>query len=69
MNKNVESSKNETRRSFLRKTAGIAAGASAASFLRTPVYGQNQAPSPGSVLGANNRIAVAYIGTGNAPAD
>ena len=65
MNKNVEPSKNETRRTFLKKTVTVAAGASAASFLRTPVYGQNQAPSPGSVLGANNRIAVAYIGTGS----
>jgi predicted dehydrogenase len=35
-----------------------------ASFLRTPVYGQNQAPSA-NVAGANNRITVGYIGVGN----
>ncbi len=34
------------------------------SFLKTPVYGQNQAPAPGRVIGANDRINVAYIGTG-----
>ena len=30
----------------------------------TPVYGQNQAPSTGKVIGANDRIRVGYIGTG-----
>ncbi len=54
----------ETRRSFIRKAATVAAAVSAANFLKTPVYGQNQAPSPGRVLGANDRIRVAYIGTG-----
>src|ERR1043165_1611385 len=53
----------ETRRSFIRKTATIAAAASAPNLFKTPVYGQTQAPSA-NVLGANNRLAVAYIGTG-----
>jgi predicted dehydrogenase len=55
----------ENRRTFIKKTAAIAAGASAASFLKTPVYGQSQAPSTGRVIGANDRIAVAYIGVGS----
>src|SRR6185369_14489517 len=54
----------ENRRSFIRKTATLAAAAvSASKFFKTPVYGQNQAPSA-NVTGANNRLAVAYIGTG-----
>src|SRR4030095_13669370 len=56
---------NETRRSFIKKTATAAAVVSAAGVLKTPVYGQTQAPSPGRVLGANDRIAVAYVGVGN----
>jgi predicted dehydrogenase len=53
----------ESRRSFIRKTAALAAVASTPGFLKTPVYGQNQSPSA-NALGANNRIAVGYIGTG-----
>ena len=53
----------ETRRSFIRKAATLAAAVSATRFVRTPVYGQNQAPSA-NVAGANNRIAVGYIGCG-----
>ena len=37
----------------------------ASNIFKTPVYGQNQAPAPGSVVGANNRLRVAYIGTGS----
>jgi len=63
----VESSRppesTETRRSFLRKAAVAAAAASSVNFLRTPVYGQSQAPSA-NVTGANNRIVVGYIGCG-----
>ncbi|MDW8311026.1 MAG: Gfo/Idh/MocA family oxidoreductase, partial [Verrucomicrobiales bacterium] len=58
-----ESSGRENRRAFLRKAATLAAAVSTPAFLKTPVYGQNQAPSA-NVLGANNRIAVGYIGTG-----
>src|SRR5271156_3025790 len=54
----------ESRRSFIRKAAAAAAAASAPGLFKTPVYGQNQAPSPGRVLGANDRINVAYVGTG-----
>jgi predicted dehydrogenase len=53
----------ETRRSFLKKTATVAAAASLPALLKTPVYGQNQAPSA-NVLGANNRINLGYIGMG-----
>jgi predicted dehydrogenase len=54
----------ESRRSFIRKTATLAAAAvSTTKFFKTPVYGQNQAPSA-NVVGANNRLAVAYIGAG-----
>ncbi len=53
----------ETRRAFLRKTATLAAVAGSAPLLKTPVYGQAQAPSA-NVTGANNRIVMGYIGTG-----
>ncbi|MCS7090096.1 MAG: Gfo/Idh/MocA family oxidoreductase [Verrucomicrobiota bacterium] len=53
-----------SRREFLRKTVAAATAAAAAPLLRTPVYGQNQAPSA-NVLGANNRLVVGFIGTGN----
>lgn len=53
----------ESRRSFLKKAATVAAVASVPGFLKTPVYGQNQAPSA-NVLGANDRINLGYIGMG-----
>ena len=53
------------RRHFIKKAAGVAAVVSSANMLRTPVYGQQQAPSTGKVLGANDRIGVAYVGVGN----
>jgi hypothetical protein len=52
----------QNRRSFLKKTAAATAVAST-GFLKVPVYGQNQAPSTGRVIGANDRIVVGYIGT------
>src|SRR5215470_1944380 len=62
--------KNETpspaglpRREFLKRTATTAAALATTSFLRTPVYGQNQAPSA-NVTGANNRIVIGFIGVG-----
>ena len=55
----------ESRRSFIRKTAGVAATVATANLLKTPVYGQSQAPSPGRVIGANDRIVVGYIGVGS----
>ncbi|MEW6156751.1 MAG: Gfo/Idh/MocA family oxidoreductase [Verrucomicrobiota bacterium] len=62
--KNNSMAGSETRRNFLRKTTGAAAVAATANLFKTPVYGQNQAPSPGRVLGANDRIAVAVVGVG-----
>jgi hypothetical protein len=50
----------ENRRNFLKKTA---AAAGAVGLLRSPIYGQNQAPSAG-VTGANNRIQVGFVGVG-----
>ncbi|HCL91714.1 MAG TPA: Gfo/Idh/MocA family oxidoreductase [Verrucomicrobiota bacterium] len=54
----------ESRRTFIKKAATAAAVVSTANLFKTPVYGQSQAPAPGRVLGANDRINVAYIGTG-----
>ena len=54
----------ESRRTFIRKAATVAAAVSATNLFKTPVYGQTQAPAPGRVIGANDRINVAYIGTG-----
>jgi len=51
------------RRDFIKKTAAAAAAVAATPLLRTPVYGQNQAPSA-NVKGANDRIAVAVVGIG-----
>lgn len=53
----------ETRREFMSKAAKVAAAVATVSSLKTPVYGQNQAPSA-NVTGANNRLVVAYIGVG-----
>jgi predicted dehydrogenase len=58
-------SQGETRRTFIRKTATAAAAVSAVNIFKTPVYGQTQAPSTGRVIGANDRIGFAYIGTGS----
>ena len=51
------------RRDFLKKTATVAAAVAATPLFRTPVYGQDQAPSA-NVAGANNRIQVAVVGVG-----
>ena len=51
------------RRDFIRKTAAAAAAVAATPLLKTPVYGQETAPSA-NVIGANDRIAVAVIGVG-----
>lgn len=60
---NRRAAQGETRRSFLKKTATLAAAAATPALLKTPVYGQNQAPSA-NVTGANNRIIIGVIGTG-----
>lgn len=54
-----------TRREFIKKsTLAAAAVAASTNIFKTPVYGQDQAPAPGSVVGANNRLVVGYIGVG-----
>src|SRR5688500_671552 len=55
----------DTRRDFIKKTATVSAAVAATGILKTPVYGQNTAPSTGRVIGANDRIAVAVVGVGN----
>src|SRR5438132_855215 len=59
----------ETRRHFIKKAATAAAVVAATNPFQTPVYGQNSAPSPGRVIGANDRIAVGYIGIGGPPSN
>lgn len=54
----------ETRRDFIKKTAAASAAVAATGLLKTPVYGQDTAPSTGKVIGANDRIAVAVVGIG-----
>jgi predicted dehydrogenase len=63
-NEHISAAGSDTRRDFIKKTATAAAAVAATPFFRTPVYGQNQAPSA-NVAGANSRIAVGYIGVGN----
>jgi predicted dehydrogenase len=55
----------ETRRSFIQRAVATAATVAASGIIKTPVYGQTQAPSTGRAIGANDRIAVAYVGTGS----
>jgi hypothetical protein len=55
----------DTRRGFIKKAASAAAAVAATGVLRTPVYGQTQAPSTGRVIGANDRIVVGFVGMGN----
>ena len=52
-----------SRRGFLKRSTAAAAAAAAVGSLKTPVYGQNQAPSA-NVTGANNRIVVGFVGVG-----
>src|SRR5205809_3138387 len=59
----------ETRRDFIKKAAATAAVVAATNPFKTPVYGQTSAPSAGRVIGANDRIAVGYIGIGGPPSD
>jgi predicted dehydrogenase len=59
----------ETRRNFIKKAATAVAAVAATNPFQTPVYGQNSAPSAGRVIGANDRIAVGYIGIGGPPSN
>src|SRR5205814_3727162 len=62
-NENSPTAGGSTRRDFIKKATTAAAVASSINLFKTPVYGQNQAPSA-NVTGANNRLAVGYIGVG-----
>lgn len=53
----------DSRRGFIKKSASAAAAVAATGVLKTPVYGQDQAPSA-NVTGANNKITVGHIGVG-----
>jgi predicted dehydrogenase len=54
----------DTRRNFIKKAATAAAAVATVNVFKTPVYGQNTAPSTGRVIGANDRIVVGFIGVG-----
>lgn len=58
-NKTTPSAGGATRRDFLRTTATAAAAVAATGIMKTQVYGQNA-----RAIGANDRIAVGYIGIG-----
>lgn len=61
---NSQNDSGQSRRDFIRKsTLTAAAVATTTNIFKTPVYGQNQAPSA-NVTGANNKIVVAHIGVG-----
>ena len=65
MNQDKKAFGGDTRREFIKKsTLAAAAVATSVNLFKTPVYGQNQAPSTGRVIGANDRINVGYIGLG-----
>ena len=53
-----------TRREFLKQATAATAVVAATNLFKTSVYGQSQAPSPGRVIGANDRIVVGYVGVG-----
>jgi predicted dehydrogenase len=53
-----------TRRDFLRRTAIATAAVASTGLLRTPVLGQATAPSAGRVIGANDRLALGFVGVG-----
>lgn len=55
----------QSRRSFLRKTATAAAAVASVNLFKTPVYGQSQAPATGRIISANDRIVVGYVGVGS----
>lgn len=63
MEQNSSAVSGDSRRDFIKKTATAAAAVAATGLIKTPVYGQNQAPSA-NVGGANNRLAVGFIGVG-----
>ena len=64
METNENAPGDSSRRQFIKKsTLAAAAVAASTNIFKTPVYGQNTAPSA-NVAGANNRLVVGYIGVG-----
>ena len=63
MSETKKTSSIETRRDFIKKTGTAAAVVAAVGIAKTPVYGQDKAPSV-NVVGANNKITVGFIGIG-----
>ena len=63
MKKNKSNTSGETRRQFIKKSGAATAAVATASLLKTPIYGEDKAPSA-NVLGANDRIVVGFIGVG-----
>jgi hypothetical protein len=53
-----------SRRAFIRTGAAAAAAVASSDLLGGTAHAQPRAPAPGRVLGANDRIVVAYVGTG-----
>lgn len=64
-NPNLPTVVGESRRSFVKKAAVATAAVAVANPFKTPVYGQSQAPSPGRIIGANDRIVVGFVGVGS----
>ena len=62
---NLPSVGGDNRRDFIKRAATAAAAVAATGVLKTPVYGQSQAPSAGRVIGANDRVAVGVVGVGS----
>ena len=60
-----KSATGSNRRRFIKQATAVTAVAGAGNLIRTPVYGQNQAPSTGRVIGANDRVNVGFVGVGN----
>ena len=60
-----KSPSSSNRRRFIKQAAAATAVAGSGNLIKTPVYGQSQAPSAGRVLGANDRINVGFVGVGN----
>ncbi|MDH7600642.1 MAG: Gfo/Idh/MocA family oxidoreductase [Armatimonadota bacterium] len=61
--KQERDSKGMSRREFIKKAGTTAAGVVAGSMLGSKLFAQS-APAPGSVLGANDRINIGFIGVG-----
>jgi predicted dehydrogenase len=60
---NIPALGQDSRRDFIKKTATAAAAVAATGLIKTPIYGQNQAPSA-NVAGSNSKLTVGFIGVG-----